>query len=94
MKITIRDLKKVLQEEYDKNDRVLLKKYLKSVLENDDPDMRVPNQLLPADGDEDNVAKAKEDNEEDRKDEFSSAGGVAGFTGPLGVSPKDINDKE
>lgn len=49
---------------------------------------RVPNQLLPADSVE------GERDEDEVVDEFAGVGGIAGYTGPLGMDPDKLGRKK
>ena len=70
----------------------LLKRYIKEILA-EMQDYRVPTQLISKDTG--NKVKSKESEEEDTEmDEMSmSAGGIAGFTAPLGMSGDDLRKK-
>ena len=52
-------------------------------------DVRVPNQLVGNEESESDKKNTKQD-----VDEFSGVGAIAGFTGPLGMSPDDMGRKK
>ncbi len=60
---------------------------MKQIVENSLESVRVPNQLLSPDQDEQKSKDTKTENEEEEIQEFSGAGSgaIVGHTGPLGT---------
>jgi len=69
----------------------VLRKYIAEILATEINNPRAPNQLIPSKSNrksKDSEEKTKDKEEE--VDEMSVAGGVAGFTGPLGAGAEDM----
>ena len=74
---------------------LLLKNYVRLLIETEDPQARVPNQLLNPK----TLAKKRKEKSNNRKkkkqkeqdvNEFSGVGAIAGYTAPLGASSDDM----